>query len=266
MKEMTIEEIKKVQLDILIYIDKICKENNIEYSLAYGTLLGAVRHKGFIPWDDDIDIILKRLEYNKLINTLYEKNNDRYRVFSMKDEGYFYPYAKVSDNKTFIKEKNWPDYKGLGVYVDIFPIDYVPNDNGEGYYLETFRYVNGLYNCLTDIAYVHDKTYKRLLKRLFRFRGVNRDRKKGEQYWKQKIADMTQLSNSSIMASIVSGKYCPWNKDILDNLIELEFENNKFNAVEDYDTMLRSYYGSYMELPPENERVSNHDFKAYWKD
>ena len=266
MKEMTLEEIKKVQLDILVYIDKVCKEHNIKYSLGYGTLLGAVRHKGFIPWDDDIDIILKRSEYNKLINTLYEEKDDRYRVFSMKDEGYFYPYAKVSDNKTVIKEKNWPDYRDLGVYIDIFPIDYIPESKGEEYYNETMQCVNGLYNCLTDIAYVHEKAYMRLLKRISRFRGVNKDREKGEQYWKQKIDKMSQLSDSKTTASIVSGKYCPWNKELLVKFTELEFENHMFNAVEDYDTMLRSYYGDYMKLPPKEERVSNHDYIAYWKE
>lgn len=263
---MTLEEIKKVQLDILVYIDKVCKEHNIKYSLGYGTLLGAVRHKGFIPWDDDIDIILKRSEYNKLINTLYEEKDDRYRVFSMKDEGYFYPYAKVSDNKTVIKEKNWPDYPELGVYIDIFPIDYIPEDNGEEYYNETMRYVNGLYNCLTDIAYVHNNRIKSILKKICRFRNVNKDRKKGEWYWKNKIEEMTSMKDSNIVASILSGKYCPWDKDLLDNFNEIEFENHMFNDVEDYDTMLKSYYGDYMQLPPENERVSNHDFTAYWKE
>ena len=104
MKQMTLDEVKKVQLDILKYVDMICKKNNIQYSLAYGTLLGAVRHGGFIPWDDDIDIVLMRSEYDKLLQYLYVEQDDTYQVVSMKDEGYWYTYAKVTDKRTFIKE------------------------------------------------------------------------------------------------------------------------------------------------------------------
>ena len=92
-KLMVSDEVKQVQLEILAYVDEICREYNINYSLAYGTMLGAVRHKGFIPWDDDIDIILMRSEYQKLLNILYDKKNDKYQVYSPKDEGYWYNYA-----------------------------------------------------------------------------------------------------------------------------------------------------------------------------
>lgn len=265
MREMTSEEIKQTQLDILLFVDKICKKNNIKYSLAFGTLLGAVRHKGFIPWDDDIDILLKRSEYNKLVNVLYSLNDDRYKVFSMKDEGYFYSYAKVGDMRTVIKEKNWPDYKDLGVNMDIFPIDYLPNSNEHEYFEKTKQYEAGLHNSLTDIAYAHEKRYMRLIKRICRFRKVKKCRLKGEWYWKNKINEMTELKESENMACIVTGGYRVWNRSMLDNYIELEFENHHFSAVEDYDTMLKSSYGDYTVIPPEAERVSYHDFTAFYK-
>lgn len=266
MKELTIDEIKKVQLDILIYIDKVCKDNNIEYSLAYGTLLGAVRHKGFIPWDDDIDILLKRSEYNKLIETLSKEQSDKYRVFTTKDEDYYYLYAKVADLSTVIKEKNWPDIKDLGVYIDIFPIDYLPDENGEEYYNKAKYYMYCLYNCLTDIAFVHNKRYMRAIKKILRNRKVKKCRQQSEWYWKSKFEEMTQINNSSHMANIVDGGgYRPWESSIMDSYSKLEFENHMFNVVSDYDIMLKSRFGDYMQLPPENERVSNHDFKAYWK-
>lgn len=265
MKEMTIDEIKKVQLEILIYIDQICKENNIKYSLAYGTQIGAIRHKGFIPWDDDIDILLKRAEYNKLLDILYKNDNKKYKVFSLKDKGYFYTYAKVSDTNTIIKEKNWPDYKDLGVNIDIFPIDFVPEEKEKEYYDEAKHYEICLHNCLTNIAYVHDKSYIRLLKKLCRFREVKRCRKHDEWYWKNKLNQMTRLEDGKDMACIVTGGYRLWPKEMLDNYIDVEFEGHMFSSVRDYDKMLKSTYGDYMKIPPENERVSYHDFVAYWK-
>ncbi len=263
MEELSLEEIKKVQLDILIYVDKVCKKHHIKYSLADGTLLGAVRHKGFIPWDDDIDILLERNEYNKLLKVLYDEKDSKFKVYSLIDEGYFYPYAKVSDTDTRIKEKNWPDYKDLGVNIDIFPTDYVPEGCEKEYYDKTMHYVNGLYDCLTDIAYAHDKSYVRLIKRILRFRKVRRNRKKGESYWKNKINSMTCLKESSKMSRLVEGDFQIWDKSILKQYSELEFENNQFSVVKDYDEILKSIYGDYMELPPVSERVPCHDFIAY---
>ena len=262
---MILEEIKKTQLNILIYVDKICKDNNIEYSLAYGTLIGAVRHKGFIPWDDDIDIALKRSEYNRLLDILYNEKNEKYKIFSMKDEGYFYPYAKVSDSDTIIREKNWPDYPGLGVNIDIFPIDYVPEKAPKEYFDKTMEYVRGLHNCLTDIAYAHKKGYMRFLKKICRFRNVQKCRKQDEWYWKNKLSEMTCLKTSSKIACIVDGDYCLWDSRLLENFFEIEFEKYKFFATKDYDEMLKSYYGDYMKELPEEERNSNHDYIAYWK-
>ena len=265
MKRMTIDEIKKVQLDILIYVDKICKDNDINYSLAYGTLIGAVRHKGFIPWDDDIDIVLIRYEYEKLLDVLKKDNNPKYKTFSMKDEGYFYPYAKVSDLNTRITEKNWPDYKNLGVNIDIFPVDYLPIKREKEHYDKTMYYVSCLHNCLTNIAYTHKNIAIRIIKRILRFRIVKRCRQVDEWYWKNKINEMTRIPESKSMACIVDGDYCVWDKSIFDKYIKIDFEKHDFNAVENYDTMMREYYGEYMELPDKKERVSNHDFVAYWK-
>ena len=265
MREMTTKEIKNVLLNILIYVDQVCKSNNINYSLAHGTLLGAVRHKGFIPWDDDIDIFLRRPEYNRLIDILYKSDNKKYKVFSPKDKGYYYPYAKVSDMDTAIIEKNWPQYKDLGLNIDIFPIDYVPENRAREYYDKTKEYENCLYNSLTDIAYVHNNKIVSILKRILRFRQVKECRKKGEEYWKNKISEMTQIEKTNKIACIVTGGFRLWDKEMFDSFIEIEFENRKFQAVEDYDTMLKSIYGNYMELPPIEQRESYHDFTAFLK-
>ena len=95
-KLLSIDEVKQTELSILDYIDSVCKQHNITYYLAYGTLLGAIRHKGFIPWDDDIDIYMPRKEYDKFIKLQADNKESQYSVLSMyNDSEYFYEFAKI---------------------------------------------------------------------------------------------------------------------------------------------------------------------------
>lgn len=266
MKQMTLDEVKKVQLDILKYVDMICKKNNIQYSLAYGTLLGAVRHGGFIPWDDDIDIVLMRGEYDKLLQYLYVEQDDTYQVVSMKDEGYWYTYAKVTDKRTFIKEKNWPSYEKLGVNIDIFPLDFLPEINPKDLFDKAMDINKRLAYCLTDIAYKDEKFYKRCIKKICRFGEVKKCRKHDEWYWKdlfENIVSKTKTSN--YIAEIVAEPYNMWNAQWMESFTELQFEDSMFRVSKYYKEMLQKDYGNYMKLPSKEERVSNHDFTPFWR-
>ena len=264
-KLMTLDEVKQVELEILEYVDKICKENNIQYSLADGTMLGAVRHKGFIPWDDDIDILLKREEYEKLLRILYSKTDEKYQVFSPKDEGYWYSYAKVTDTRTIIVEKNWSQYEGMGVYIDIFPIDYLGEDPIN--YIKTARYYDKCLKwCLTNIAYKDEKIYKRIIKRILRWKEVNYCRKKGEKYWKNKLEELRLSPKNGTMVNFCASDVCRgYDVSVLDKYTTITFENRQFQIIERYDEMLKFLYGDYMQLPKEEDRISNHDFTPYWK-
>lgn len=266
MRPMTQEEVKKIQLNILIYVDAICRQNDINYSLAFGTLIGAVRHRGFIPWDDDIDIILMRDEYKKLLKCLYMDKNDLYKVLSPRDEGYWYNYTKVTDKRTFIKEKNWPDFQGLGVNIDIFPLDFLPEDNPESFYNEAIQADKGLKYCLTDIAYKDNNFIKSCIKKLCRFNEVKKYRKRDEWHWKKEHEKIVGKSEpGSHIGQIVSAPYKIWKREWMETFTNIEFEGNEFQVTEEYDAMLKNTYGDYMKLPPEKERVSNHDFISYWK-
>ena len=120
-----IDNLKKVELDILICFDRICRENSLRYSLAYGSLLGAVRHKGFIPWDDDIDVIMPRADYEKLLKL--DNIGENMKIFHFRNSDYFYPFAKMCDIRYKLFESYRPE-KCLGPYIDIFPLDYLPDD------------------------------------------------------------------------------------------------------------------------------------------
>ena len=123
MRNIEINELKKLELDILIEIDEICTKNNFRYSLAYGTLIGAVRHKGFIPWDDDIDIFLPRPDYNKFVDYC-SKNKTIFKLLSYDNSRWYsYPFAKATNQNTVIEEEE-TDFNGkMGIYVDVFPLD-----------------------------------------------------------------------------------------------------------------------------------------------
>ena len=149
MKQITnSEDLKTIQMDILSYIDVVCKKYNIKYSISGGTLIGAIRHKGFIPWDDDIDIMLTRSDYDHLVNAMineYDKGNIKYRLVTHDiDREFLYPYAKVFDEDTLLIE-DIKEIKNFGVYVDVFPIDYI-SQSSKNKIISRMRF---LYNMLT---------------------------------------------------------------------------------------------------------------------
>ena len=122
-KYLSMDEIKLIELEILQYIHDFCVKNDIKYFINYGTLIGAVRHKGFIPWDDDIDICMFRKDYEKFID-LFSKDDGIYKILSLEtDDKYYNNFMKVINSKTKIEdERNYKTYD-LGIFVDIFPID-----------------------------------------------------------------------------------------------------------------------------------------------
>lgn len=121
LKKLTLQERKDVSFEILKYIDQLCKKNNITYFLAYGTLLGAVRHKGFIPWDDDADVLMYTDDYFKFIKLVEEDN--KYQALCIENNnGWDAGFLKVNDPKTCLKEINKSEYEIRGVAVDVFPM------------------------------------------------------------------------------------------------------------------------------------------------
>lgn len=261
MREMAIEEIKLVELNILKYVDEVCRRKGIKYFLDAGTLLGSVRHKGFIPWDDDIDILVPREDYEKFFEAF--KDGRRYKMYWYKNiENYYLPFGKVCDTKTKIVENSatkLPD--DYGIFIDVFPLDYYPN------------------NAVLRKIYILKSKWFRLLWSRAAFKTKNDSLKnlianlvvgnKNPLFYAEVLDKYVSkyLSNKAIyarnmVATVAIGK--PGLTEWFRYSEKLDFEGQKFSVPIGYDEYLILLYGNYMELPPLEERKYPHAFKAYY--
>lgn len=263
------QDIRAIQLDILRYADSVCRQHCIRYSLSGGTLLGAVRHKGYIPWDDDIDIMLARPEYERLIAILQKsegQGNGRYKVLNcfLQDECY-YTYSKLMDTSTQLvyevyKYDRAIDY--LGVNIDIFPIDGLPNGkSARQFYWNKMRFLKRISTMVyTKVLQEHKESVpKRIFRRCVFFvlgffpanavaKCVNR------------MAMKNDYTASEYAAVSVFGygnkEQLP--RECFDTFIEVQFEGRMYSAIAGYDKYLSNLYGDYMTLPPPEIQYGHH--------
>lgn len=281
MKKIELEEIKRLQLDMLIYLDQICKENNIKYNIACGTLLGAVKYKKFIPWDDDIDVVLFRDEYMKLIEVLKDKDG-KYKMFSIYNiKDYYYPFAKLIDTRTILNE-NAKKIKDYGVYIDIFPYDAYENDKDVETQAKSIKFIRNMMvrryrikECVReDFDYLAFYKRKVKFKKLKSFIYMSIDfltLPLGYKFW-VKLFDK-KVSKIKIEDAIYVGDRAGefeqkeyFKKEELLKQSLYEFEGLKFPSFENYDMYLKTCYGDYKKEPSEEQKKSHHIFTAYWKE
>ena len=262
-RKLDIDEIKEVELGVMDYIHNICKEKGINYSLAYGSLLGAVRHKGFIPWDDDLDIALKRDEYDKLYQAILEDNNSIYKVVSWEnDSRYPYPFYRVYDSRTVYENNYIQNDIELGICVDVFPFDDYKDVNKEITKLDMYRRLSvyTLYGIRNKEAGIKN-IVRYLMLVAFRLTRVK--------IWNKKLNDCSKAPvNSEYIDYLMESKKYSTKIDAkaLDEVIECKFEDRVYNIPKDYDHILTTIYGEdYMEIPPIEKRIQHDDFVAYIK-
>lgn len=259
MNALTSEELKNVQLRILDYVDKFCRENNIEYSLAAGTLLGAVRHKGFIPWDDDIDIALYRKDYDMLLAHAEEWLPENYNIITA-DKDIRYPkyFAKIEDTNTTLVENFSLGYIG-GIYVDIFPLDDVPNNKLlRNIHYRKFHFYRKLQYYAYRNPYKHGKGIGATLMALFQ---KFLSKKSLHQAMQRVITEYNEHTDCDYVMTHDDGT-CAYPKSCLQTPRKYLFENREFDGPTDANIFLSSYYGKdYMQLPPVEKRRSHfHDY------
>lgn len=268
MKKMTTADIQEVSLDILKDIHSFCKKENINYSLAYGTLIGAIRHKGFIPWDDDVDIMMPRPDYERFIKTYQSAKG-----FELLPEGEesMIAMARVYDvQKTNVIMDIYPwCKKNVGVWIDIFPIDGAEDD------LELFKNrVNKIYNLwLQNFKYRSIQVPYKIKKGIISKLKLFIKRILWEKYNKNKehikLAKIIPYGSTNKVTSLSipeckEKEYYPIS--YFKEYVEVEFEGNNFLSIKEYDKFLNYVYGDYMQLPHEEDRKPKHTFnKYYWK-
>lgn len=269
-KTVSLKEMQKIELDILIYLKNVCDENDLKYYLAYGTLIGAVRHKGFIPWDDDVDVLMPREDYKHLVQIMQEQPHPYYRLISTDtNHNFTAPLPKIIDSRTtLIQHYDYVEKVQLGVYIDILILDGLPNNyekavdfhrKSEKLYRSWQRAdavifppgKSKLYGLLRAIRNIPYKIYgiRRTLM------DIERNNSQYSFYTSYYVADFyVQNPEKSIMKA-------KWFGDGTD----IFFEGQIFRAPLDYDTILHKVYGDYMTPPPKERQVSQHQYTVYWK-
>lgn len=264
MRELSKDEVMKCELGCLKSIHDYCQAHNLRYYLSFGTLIGAIRHKGFIPWDDDIDILMPRNDYNYFISNFTMPDHE---VLAYENEPRCYAaYAKVTDTRTELEEKD----KGfvIGAFVDVFPLDNLPNNKlrrlifGGIIFLQRKIITAARVKPGKDWPFLK-RTFTKIVKALY-------SEEKLKYYalgWKypQKYKDQKDSQFHSLLFKsyrripILDAKW--FQEQVL-----VDFEDEQFYVPCGYDAFLRRCYGDYMKLPPVELRYGHHNFTCHWKE
>ena len=260
----TVRQLQLLEYDILRQVKRICDENDITYYLSDGTVLGAVRHKGFIPWDDDVDVAIPRPDYDRFVALARKAFREPYAVLSSEDDaGYIFPFVKIVNRRAKVRTTTRRNEKIWYVWVDIFPLDVMPDD-GLGFRLRKFhllyRRMMYMFSCFDDMVSIN-RPNRPLIERLLigfakrthpdRFLDTRRQivklnaalRKLPYEQGTRVISFMGAYKFRSMMDKSVYGKR-----------VEIPFETENFRVPERYDEYLSRLYGDYMKLPPEDQR------------
>jgi len=270
MEQMEVKDIQNVTLDILKDVHSFCVNNGIHYTLFGGTLIGAIRHNGFIPWDDDVDIAMPRPDYERFIQLYHSDNGYLLVARELQGKDVFLPYARVCElSKTYVDTSKypWSSFK-TGIWIDIFPLDGMPDDyvlsqqitqKANRLFQITCK-ARGMLSVLNrnsaGLAFFLKKTLCR-----FAFPFFAR--------WDDliKFCKQYDFNQSPCYSNLSFGgygfkEYC--SKDVLNDYILHPFEDCLFYVMQGYDKALSIKYGDYMTLPPKEKRIGSHGYDYYW--
>lgn len=264
MKEIKAQELKELQMQILDYVDAFCARVGIRYTISGGTLLGAVRHGGFIPWDDDVDIQMVRAEYLRFCELWKaQEGGHPYEFISIESgKNMGYPFGKICIPGTIALVGG---VERTGVYIDVFPVDKVLDEKDfhsrHDRILRLYKF-QMLHFAWQKSRHTHVPFPRRLVLMAGRF--ISREKiavKINE------LAQKRQGQPCPFYFEMVAGTICknPIPASVFENYVRIPFEDRKYQAVAEYDTYLTATFGNYMQLPPVEKRVGHRENVYYWK-
>ncbi len=262
---LTPEELKQALLAIAVDFVHYCEENGLKYIMVGGTLLGAVRHKGFIPWDDDIDFGMPRDDYNRLHHLMREKPMEaKYKLYSLTAGNSANPFAKIVNTETEII--NSANKLHPGLWIDIFPLDGIENNDAQLLQKKEKRFHR--YAFLMEQASCPYGSGKSPLRRIAKIPVTAFARIRGAQYYGKKIE--TECTADTVDAcawialAVWGGLKGTVKKEQMLSTCDMPFEGHSFKAPVGFDEYLTRVYGDYMTPPPESKRV-NHGLQVVFK-
>lgn len=273
-RELSIEEIQYGSFQILKAVAALCDKLKMNYYLAYGTLIGAIRHKGFIPWDDDIDIMMPRADYNKLLAYFIEHEKELYplKLFStVNNRKYPYMISRISDDRYELDVNNEVPF-GMGLFIDIYPLDGVGNSKAEYTKLKNkaSKYSSMCF-LSTRMKCVKGNT-KSKFKLAIKYPVFLYAKARGKDHWIWKLNEIAKhcdYQNSKYIGCLVWGSdgiKGIFPKKWFESTVDVSFEGYTFKAPANFHEVLTQLYRDYMKLPPKKERKAHHFYNAYRKE
>lgn len=254
---ITIERRKEIQLAILKRVHHLCEKNNLYYFLGGGTLIGAVRHKGYIPWDDDIDLMMPREDYDALLRII-NASKGRLAAFSSKScRDYPYAFAKISDRATRLVSDEYYKISGLGIHIDIFPYDGICSR--EKITKAQYKIVGYMQSIRESLIIARRKNQNLPEAKRILLKACLKTITKTASIFKVKNCE-----KAGCIVAIRFGEKEIVKKELFAKRILADFEQYQFYIPQGYDTYLKNLYGDYMSLPPRKDRRPGHQAKAYW--
>ncbi|MCI8744234.1 MAG: LicD family protein [Lachnospiraceae bacterium] len=264
-QKIEFDEARQLELNLLVKFADFCEKENLRYYLAYGTLIGAVRHKGFIPWDNDVDVVMPRPDYTRFMELILRRPIEDYIEVLDYHKVKTFPFIKLIDNRTRLKEHFLVTEDNLGIYIDIFPLDGFPDSKEEqhrlfkkaAFYYKLYAFANYRFNTGANF-------WKKLIKNtLYPFSRLVSSYKVCELL--NNLCKAYDYDQSNMVGDIVWGFD---EREIISKecfqTIYGEFEEYKLRIPQGFDQYLTQCYGEYMRLPKEEERII-HQFDAEWK-